>query len=186
MRFLARWLGQSILMAAGLIGFLLAVQAPAWTEHYTAALQQRAEELRLDIDGRIDAMRRYYDLPATAPREDIARLMMEREPANAAALREADQRRILYETAYSRIRAASPLFRPLVAGRLIITDAGPLSAVAESASASYSARLPLTLDALSYGLFGLVLALFLVEILFSLLAGLARPSRSNSWRRRAG
>lgn len=191
MRFLARWLGQSILMAAALCGFFLAVQAPAWTEHYIAALQQRAQELQLDIDGRIETVRRYYALDAALNTEEVRRLLTEREPANAAALRAAELRRATYENAHTRLTDSSAMLRPLLAARLVVTDAGALSAVADSAFANYTPRLPLTLDALAYGVLGLVLALFLVELLFSLLRGLAGDragdrARDQSWRRRIG
>ena len=168
MRFLGRWLGQSLTLAAGILALALAAQAPGFAEHYMAALEQRAQEQRADIAGRIDVARRFYSLPDNADARAVLLHLTEREPANAASLRQSAQRLAALEAAHGRLTAASPLLRPLLAVPALTIGNGAVADVADSALATYTPRLPLSLPALVYGIAGLFLGVLLAEALASL------------------
>ncbi|RKQ68408.1 DUF2937 family protein [Oceanibaculum indicum] len=168
MRFLGRWLGQSLTLAAGILALALAAQAPGFAEHYMAALEQRAQEQRADIAGRIDVARRFYSLPETADARAVLLHLTEREPANAEGIRRSAQRLAALEGAHRRLVEASPLLRPLLTLPAVAGGNAVIADVADSALAGYTPRLPLSLPALAYGLAGLFLGVLLAEALVSL------------------
>lgn len=168
MRFLGRWLGQSLTLAAGILALALAAQAPGFAEHYAAALEQRAQEQRTDIAGRVDVARRFYNLPGTADARAVLRHLSEHEPANAESLRHSTQRLAALESAHRRLAEAAPLLRPLLALPALAGGNGAVADVADSALATYTPRLPLSLSALFYGIAGLFLGVLVAEAAISL------------------
>lgn len=168
MSFLGRWLGQSLTLAAGILALTLAAQAPGFAEHYMAALDQRAQEQRADIAGRIDVARRFYSLPETADARSVLLYLTEREPANAEGIRRSAQRLAALEAAHRRLAEASPLLRPLLALPAVAGSNAAIADVADSALAGYTPRLSLSLPALIYGFAGLFLGVLLSETVVSL------------------
>lgn len=168
MRFLGRWLGQSLTLAAGILALALFAQAPGFAEHYMTALEQRAQEQRTDIAGRIDVARRFYSLPDNVDARAVLLHLTEREPANAASLRDSAQRLAALETAHRWLAEAAPLLRPLLALPALAGGNDAVADVADSALASYTPRLPLSLSALFYGIAGLFLGVLLAEAAVSL------------------
>ena len=168
MRFIGRWLGQSLTLAAGILALALAAQAPGFAEHYMTALDQRAQEQRVDIAGRIDVARRVYSLPDTADARAVMLHLTEREPANAEGIRRSAQRLSALEAAHRRLVEASPLLRPLLVLPAVAGGNAVIADVADSALAGYTPRLPLSLTALFYGVAGLFLGVLLAEAALSL------------------
>jgi hypothetical protein len=180
MRFIGRWLGQSLTLAAGILTLALAAQAPGFAEHYATALEQRAQEQRMDIAGRVSVVRRTYGLPETADARAVLLYLTEREPANAASLRQSAQRLAALEAAHRRLAEATPLLRPLLALPALAVGNDAVADVAESALASYTPRLPLSLTSLFYGIAGLFIGVLLAEAVISLARAPFRRAASPS------
>jgi len=78
----ARWLTNTTSLALPLGFALAAMQVPALTHDYTAALLQVAEDVRRDIDQRETSARHFYQLAGGSDEEIIAALKPF-EPSNA-------------------------------------------------------------------------------------------------------
>ena len=173
MHFIAGWLSHSLALALALLFGLGAMQAPAFTADYTAALLQVGQDARRDAQQREAAARQYYDLPAGDDAALIAALQPH-EPANAATLAQTLDRIAVLEKARARILARNPLLRPAVAFADAMDDGqGYKGAIWRTALETYNARLDLTLTAILYGIAGVAFGSLLAHLLLAA-TGLSR------------
>jgi hypothetical protein len=111
MMFLAGWLLHSIRLAAALGLALLAMQAPAVTREYQAALLQLVGSSDGEIAQRKASAERFYGI---APGEDDGRFLAQLravEPSNAETLAAALDRRRSLRASYERIERSPDLLR---------------------------------------------------------------------------
>src|SRR5258708_32193029 len=80
-----RWLSESISIALALLFAVLAMQAPAFTREYPAALLQVAQDARRDIEQRKASARQFYGIKAAGDEQFVVALQSFR-PSNAATL----------------------------------------------------------------------------------------------------
>src|SRR5229473_3933576 len=113
---LAAWLLHSIRLAAALGMALLAMQAPAVTREYQAALLQLVRSSDNEIAERKASAERFYNIPTENEDRFLARLRAV-EPSNAETLAAALERRHSLRESFNRIEGAPDLWRPIVAAR---------------------------------------------------------------------
>jgi hypothetical protein len=113
---LAAWLLHSIRLAAALGMALLAMQAPAVTREYEAALLQLVRSSDKETAERKASAERFYNIPTENEDRFLARLRAV-EPSNAETLAAALERGHSLRESFNRIERASDLLRPIVAAR---------------------------------------------------------------------
>jgi hypothetical protein len=121
---LAAWLLHSIRLAAALGMALLAMQAPARTREYQAALLQLVRSSDQEIAQRKASAERFYGI---APGEDEARFLDRLravEPSNAETLASALSRQRGLRASYDRIEHSPDLLRPIAAASDVAGDEG--------------------------------------------------------------
>ncbi|MBC9176404.1 DUF2937 family protein [Pseudoroseomonas ludipueritiae] len=190
-RFIAGWLSDSIRFGLGLALALAALQLPALTHAYTAALLQVAEGTRRDIDQRKEIARQHYrwnEALADAAAVDALRPL---EPANAEGLAASMRREELLRDSHRRLLATPELLRPLKAGWALATDMRTEAReVLRIAWATHVPQVVISTAGAIYGLAGLMLGLLLAQLLLSLLGAMwpprpgPKPLRSPGERRR--
>src|SRR5258708_39451132 len=116
MNLIRRWLSESISIALALLFAVLAMQAPAFTREYAAALLQVAQDARRDIEQRKASARQFYGIKAAGD-EQFGAALQSFEPSNAETLALSLQRTQTLQGAYDSIAGAPPLLRPLDAAR---------------------------------------------------------------------
>jgi len=119
--FLAGWLLHSIRLAAALGLALVAMQAPAVTREYQAALLQLVRSSE-EIAQRKASAQRFYGI---APGEDEGRFLAQLravEPSNAETLAAALDRQRSLRASYDRIERSPDLLRPIIAAKDIAED----------------------------------------------------------------
>jgi len=164
MGLLRRWITTSLVLAFGLGGAVLAMQVPAFTEHYLAGLQQAAGELDRSVADRLQSGRTTYNLTGN-DRETVAALAP-REPSNAATLTRDLNRRDSYAAILTATQAQSPVVRPIATGWAISNGPeGWNSPVLATALASYEAGIALTPAAVLWGLGGLIIGVLVAQVL---------------------
>jgi len=163
---LAAWLLHSIRLAAALGIALLAMQAPAVTREYQAALLQLVRSSGQEITQRKASVHRFYGIP---PGEDEGRFLAQLravEPSNAETLAAALERERSLHGSYDRIEQAPDLLRPIVAAKDIAADeGGPRRQIAVTVFDSFTPQLDLSFAAAIYGLVGLFLGSLIGELL---------------------
>lgn len=163
---IAAWLLHSIRLAAALGMALLAMQAPAVTREYQAALLQLVRSSDQEIAQRKASVQRFYGI---VPDEDEGRFLAQLravEPSNAETLAAALQREKSLRQSYDRIERASALLRPIVAATDVAADeSGPRRQIARTVFDSYAPQLDLSFAAALYGLVGLFLGSLIGELL---------------------
>jgi hypothetical protein len=163
---IAGWLLRSIRLAAALGLALLAMQAPAVTREYQAALLQLVRSSDQEIAQRKASAERFYGIAAG---EDDGRFLAQLravEPSNAETLAAALDRQGSLRSSYDRIEATSPLLRPIAAVRDVATDeSGARRQIAETVLDSYAPQLDFSSAAAIYGVFGLFLGSLIGELL---------------------
>ncbi len=174
LRFVGRWLSDSIRLGLGLVLALAAMQVPALTNAYTSALLQIAEEAQRDIARREEIVRQFYPALSTAGSHealiDGLRLL---EPANATGLAASVERQRVMRETYERLMAASPLRRPIAAIVDVVDDARDNKrAVLQTALDSFVPQVAISGTAALYGVAGLVTGLLLAHLALSALAAL--------------
>lgn len=174
MRFLGRWLSQSVNLALSLFLAILAMQAPAFTREYVGALLQVAAEARRDIEQREASARQFYGIAATQD-EELVRMLRAYEPSNAETLAQSLDRARNLQQAHDDITRSAPMFQPIAALRGAWDDpAGDKAAIWKLSLGTYNAQLDLSLAAALYGVAGLILG----SLLGQLVLVLFRPRRS--------
>lgn len=177
MGFLARWISDAVRLALSLALAAAAMQAPALTRDYAAALLQVSDDARRDIDGRKDSARRYYGIDATGDAE-VIQALQPHEPSNAETLARSVERVNTLHAAYARIEAASPLTQPVVAAVDSLDDPrGQKHAVLRLALESFVPQIVLTVSAAIWALIGLVAGSLLANLVLSLLGAAFRGRR---------
>jgi len=171
---LAGWLLYSIRLAAALGLAVLAMQAPAVTREYQAALLQLVRSSDQEIAEREASAQRFYGI---APAEDEGRFLAQLravEPSNAETLAAALDRERSLRASYDRIEGSSDLLRPILAAKDVAGDeAGPRRQIAQTVFDSFAPQLDLSSAAAVYGLAGLFLGSLIGELLAAAL--LPRP-----------
>src|SRR5579864_7408773 len=108
MTLIRRWLSESISIALALLFAMLAMQAPAFTREYAAALLQVAQDARRDIDQRKASARQFYGIKA-AEDDQFVTALHSFEPSNAETLALSLRRTQALQGAYDRVAAAPAL-----------------------------------------------------------------------------
>lgn len=180
MSFIGRWLSDAVRFGTSLVFAIGAMQIPALTHDYVAALLQVAQDARRDIEQRETSARQYYHL---APETDdaIIAALQPLEPSNARTLRVSVDRAGALRAAYDRISAAPPLLEPVIA----VTDAAddPNSykePVLRTALVTFSPEVIISTASTVYGLAGLVIGAFVAQLVISALNMLANLVRARS------
>jgi len=170
MNLVGRWLSDFLRLGIGLAAALVAMQVPALTGSYAAALIQVAEESRRDIEGRKDVARGYYRLEDRSDSGVVAALR-QREPSNAQGLEASIAREGVLRAAHARIAAAPALLRPIEAALDVSDDPyGSKRAVLNTAIGLHEPQILLGLAAATYALAGLLLGLLAANLLVGLLS----------------
>jgi hypothetical protein len=174
MGFVGRWLGQAISIGFSLAGALAAMQLPAMTHAYRAALLQVSEDIRRDVDQREDSARRFYHLVA-ANDEAVIVALKPFEPSNAEGLTESLKRERNLRAAYDRITSAPPILQPVIAAADFIEDSkGYKAPVLGTMLSTFTPEIVLSPSAACYGVLGLVFGSFLAQLV---IAGFTRLMR---------
>lgn len=175
---IAGWLLYSIRLAAALGLALVAMQAPAITREYQAALLQLVRSSDQEIAQRKASAQRFYGI---AQGEDEARFLAQLravEPSNAETLAAALDRRRGLRASYDRIEGSPELLRPIVAARDVAgDDAGSRRQIVGTVFDSFAPQLDLSFAAAVYGLVGLFLGSLLGELLAAALLPRYRYAR---------
>jgi hypothetical protein len=162
---LAAWLLHSFRLAAALGLALLAMQAPAVTREYQAALLQLVRSSDQEIVQRKASAQRFYGI---SPGEDDGRFLSQLravEPSNAETLAVALDRQRSLRASYDRIEASPALLRPIETARDIAADdGGERRQIARTVFDSFAAQLDLSSAAAVYGLLGLFLGSLVGEL----------------------
>jgi hypothetical protein len=167
MGFLGRWLSHSVSLAAALLLGILAMQAPAFTREYTAALMQVSADSRRDIDQRETSARQYYGITAEQD-DDLVQALKAVEPSNAETLTRSLDRSRTIQGAYDVIVTSRPLFRPIVALRDGFHDPdGNKRAIWELTFKTYAVQIDFSADAIVYGIMGLMLGSLIAQLVFA-------------------
>jgi hypothetical protein len=161
---LGTWLHNSIRLAAALGVAILAMQAPAVTREYQAALLQLVRSSREDIAQRKASAQRFYNIPTDDEERFLTRLRAV-EPSNAETLAGAFEREKSLRASYDRIERKPELVRPIAAACDVFVDkSGPRRQIAQTVFESYAAQLDLSFAAAIYGLAGLFLGSLIGEL----------------------
>lgn len=167
---LAAWLLNSIRLAAALGIAILAMQAPAVTREYQAALLQLVRSSDEDIAQRKASAQRFYDIPTEDEARFIARLRAV-EPSNAETLAGALEREKSLHASYDRIERQPDLLRPIAAVRDVFSDdSGARRQIAQTVFESYAPQLDLSFAAVIYGLAGLFVGTLIGELVTAAIA----------------
>jgi hypothetical protein len=174
LRFVGRWLSDSIRLGLGLVLALAAMQVPALTNAYTSALLQIAEEAQRDIARREEIVHQFYPaLSAAGSHEALIESLRPLEPSNAAGLAASAERERVMRRTYERLMAASPLRRPIEAIADVLEDSRDNKrAVLQTALDNFVPQVAISSAAGLYGISGLVTGLLLAHLALSVLAAL--------------
>jgi hypothetical protein len=163
---LAGWLLHSIRLAAALGLAVAAMQAPAITREYQAALLQLVRSSDEEIAQRKASAERFYGI---APGEDEGRFLARLravEPSNAETLAAALDRQRSLRASYDRIESSPDLLRPVIATKDVAEDeGGRRRQIAGTVFDSFAPQLDLSFAATIYGLVGLFLGSLIGELL---------------------
>src|SRR4051794_5332857 len=113
----AGWLIHSFRLAAALGLALLAMQAPAVTREYQAALLQLVRSSDQEIEQRKASAQRFYGISPGADDGHFLAQLRAVEPSNAETLGAALDRVRSLRSSYDRIEASPVLLRPIEAAR---------------------------------------------------------------------
>ena len=161
---LAAWLLHSIRLAAALGVALLAMQAPAVTREYQAALLQLVRSSDKEIAERKASAERFYNIPTENEDRFLARLRAV-EPSNAETLAAALERGHSLRESFNRIEGAPDLLRPIMAARDVAGDeTGSRRQIARTVFDGFAPQLDLSFAAAVYGLVGLFLGSLIGEL----------------------
>ena len=167
MRFISHWLANAINIALALLFAILAMQAPAFTHDYAAALLQVAQDSRRDIEQRKASARRFYSITAEGDDQVVAALRS-LEPSNAETLALSLERTRSLQDAYEKIARTQPLLRPIRALSDAFDDErGYKAAVWRTLLGTYGPHIDFGTAAATYGLVGLLAGSFIAQLLIA-------------------
>ena len=180
-RFVGHWLAGCIQLIGMLAGALLFMQVPAFTHAYTVALLQVAQDARNDIDRRENDARQYYHLPGDADDAAVIAALRPVEPSNAETLQQSAHRAAMYRDTQRRILAAPPLSQPVAAvwDAAARPDADKLTLLSTSFT-HYAPQIMLDVNAVIYGIIGILLGGLVGHALCAVPRGLTRR-RAARW-----
>jgi DUF2937 family protein len=174
--FLGRWLSEAVSLGLALAGAVAAMQVPALTHEYKAALMQVSEDVRRDVDQREASAKHFYNLTASTD-EGVILALRPFEPSNAEGLAASLDRARNLRAAYDRINATAPILQPVVAVADLIEDTkGYKSSVLGTMLATFAPQVVISAAAAAYGVIGLVLGSFLAQLVIALFARLLRAT----------
>jgi hypothetical protein len=174
MTLIRRWLSESISIALALLFAVFAMQAPAFTREYAAALLQVAQDARRDIEQRKASARQFYGIKTVEDDRFVAALQSF-EPSNAETLSLSLRRTQTLQSAYDRIASAPPLSRPLIAVRdAFDDDHGYKATILRTLVGTYNAQLDFSIAAAVYGFAGLLTGSLLAQLVLSTCAAMGR------------
>jgi hypothetical protein len=163
---LAAWLLHSIRLAAALGMALLAMQAPAITREYQAALLQLVRSSDQEIAQRKASAERFYGIAQAEDETHFLSQLRAVEPSNAETLAAAIGQQRGLKASYERIERRSDLLRPIEAAEDVVADEdGPRRQIARTVFDSFAPQLDLSFAAAAYGLVGLFLGSLIGELL---------------------
>ncbi len=166
MMLLAGWLLHSIRLAAALGLALLAMQAPAVTREYQAALLQLVRSSDQEIAQRKASAQRFYGIVESEDEGRFLAQLRSVEPSNAETLAAALDRQRGLRTSYEQIERTPALLRPIAAAKDVLGDeGGPRRQIAGTVFDSFAPQLDLSFAAAIYGLLGLFLGSLTGELL---------------------
>jgi DUF2937 family protein len=186
MGLLGRWLTGSLSLALGLLMAVLAMQAPAVTHDYAAALLQVAREARRDVDQRTAAARQFYAMAASSD-DQLVEALQAVEPSNAETLAASLARARRLQAGYDRIAASQPLLQPIVAlSQAMRDERGDETVIRRTLVETFTPGIALSPAAVVYGLVGLLIGTLIAQLLLSLLgAATGLATRRGAARRHA-
>jgi DUF2937 family protein len=159
------WLLHSVRLAAALGMAIVAMQAPAVTREYQAALLQLVRSSGEDIAQRKASAQRFYGISIENEERFIAGLRAV-EPSNAETLAAALAREKSLRASYDRIERDPDLWRPITAASDVLNDdTGARRQIAQTVFESFAPQLDLTFAAAIYGLAGLFLGSLIAELM---------------------
>src|SRR5215475_9706267 len=166
-----------IRLAMGLGLALVAMQAPAVTREYQAALLQLVRSSGQEITQRKESALRFYGgNPGENEEQFLARLRAV-EPSNAETLAAALDRQRSLQASYESIESSPALLRPFEAAKDVLGGGGAARRdIAQTVLDSFSPQLDLSLAAAVYGLAGLFLGSLIGELLISALLSRRRAA----------
>jgi hypothetical protein len=168
MKFIGRWIAGAVTIALSLFLALIAMQAPAFTGDYTAALLQVSQDARRDVDQREASARRYYTITAETDDQFVVALRSF-EPSNAETLELSLDRVHRLQNAYDKITTSPPLLQPLVAlGDAAEDEQGYKAAVWRTLLGSYAPHIDFSTGAATYGLAGLLVGSLVAQLLIAI------------------
>src|SRR5437016_6278733 len=118
---LAAWLLHSVRLAAALGMTIVAMQAPAVTREYQAALLQLVRSSGEDIAQRKASAQRFYGIPIENEERFMAQLRAV-EPSNAETLTRVLAGEKSLRASYDRIERDPVLWRPIAAAKDVLND----------------------------------------------------------------
>jgi hypothetical protein len=175
-----RWLAHSLTLGLGLLFAGLAMQAPALTHDYMAALLQVERELQQDVDQRVATARRVYSF-AAADADGVAAALADLEPANAESLARSNARVRRLGAAWRTLDATTPVARPIVA---LAEEGLDRAEIRRTLLETFEPRISLTVDAGLYALLGLLTGALMARLLLALARGVTRLALGGSPRHR--
>jgi DUF2937 family protein len=165
---LAGWLFHSIRLAAALGLALLAMQAPAVTREYQAALLQLVRSSEQEIAQRKASAQRFYGIVAGDDEGRFLAQLRAVEPSNAETLAATLERRDSLRGSYDRIEQSPVLLHPIVAAEDVLGDeTGARRRIAGTIFDGFAPQLDLSFAAAAYGLLGLFLGSLIGELVAS-------------------
>jgi hypothetical protein len=168
---LAAWLLHSIRLAAALGMAVLAMQAPALTREYQAALLQLVRSSDQEIAQRKTSAQRFYGIAPEVDEGHFLAQLRAVEPSNAETLAAAFERERSLRASHDAIERSPDLLRPITAARDIAGDeSGPRRQIARTVLDSFAPQLDLSFAAAVYGLAGLFLGSLIGELLIAALS----------------
>jgi hypothetical protein len=163
---LAAWLLHSIRLAAALAMAVVAMQAPAVTREYQAALLQLVRSSDQDIAQRKASAERFYGITSGEDEGRFFSQLRAVEPSNAETLAAAIDRQRGLKASYDRIEHSPELLRPIKAAEDVAADEdGPRREIAQTVFDSFAPQLDFSFGAAIYGLVGLFLGSLIGELL---------------------
>lgn len=175
--FIGRWMSEAVSLSLPLAAAILAIQLPALTGDYTAALLQVTNDARRDIDQREQSARDYYHITASSD-DGIVQALKSTEPSNAQTLEQSLDRVHVLSAAHDRIMATTPLLQPPTALLDALADEhGYKMAVLRTALETHVIQIAFSSAAAIYGVCGLVLGSLIAQFIISMVTTIAGPAR---------
>jgi len=174
MGLLRRWLSHSLALALALLCAVLAMQAPALTHDYMAALLQVGREAQRDIDEHLATARRFYAI-AGDDEDSVVKALAAVEPANAESLAQSIAHARGLDAAYRELDGTTPLLRPIIAlGDALAEERRDRAEIWGTLFETFEPQITLTFDAGVYALIGLLFGTLAAQLLLALARAAAR------------